>query len=404
MDKEASRSLKYIDMKKISAIFTFFMVMMLSACGGDDGLTNVTEASGNDQDQDGTTVAIDSMYDYQLPVIFHVLYQDKNDVSQYIPASRLKNLLEYVNQLYQGGIYGESSNVHVKFVLAEQDENGKKLSTPGVEYLYYPDAYPIDENAFMVSSDNRKYIWDPNEYINIMMYPFKEGEGGYVLGISHMPYTIKGNNQLEGLEETTETYISKNRLGYPLCSSINSIFVAQTAEGGYYQSDRYTASNHQATYLTSADIVVTMAHELGHYLGLFHMFTEDNSSTQSADWYAPVDSCGDTDYCLDTPSYNRSEYDNYLSEYLSGQSSSALSAWDLLKRYDCDGNMFYSANIMDYSFSRGFYISPDQKARIRNVLYYSPLVPGPKLNGANKSTRAVSDEQGKMYERPRLIR
>ena len=74
MDKEASRSLKYIDMKKISAIFTFFMVMMLSACGGDDGLTNVTEASGNDQDQDGTTVAIDSMYDYQLPVIFHVLY------------------------------------------------------------------------------------------------------------------------------------------------------------------------------------------------------------------------------------------------------------------------------------------------------------------------------------------
>lgn len=134
------------------------------------------------------------------------------------------------------------------------------------------------------------------------------------------------------------------------------------------------------------------------------MFTEDNSSTQSADWYAPVDLCGDTDYCLDTPSYNRSEYDNYLSEYLSGQSSSALSAWDLLKRYDCDGNMFYSANIMDYSFSRGFYISPDQKARIRNVLYYSPLIPGPKLNGANKNTRAVSDEQGKVYERPRLIR
>ncbi|MBM6992938.1 MAG: zinc-dependent metalloproteinase lipoprotein [Prevotella sp.] len=391
-------------MKKVSFFLVLLLQMMFSACGGDDGVQTTTETVADDQDQDATTATIDSTYDYQLPVIFHVLYQDKNDASQYIPAARLKNLLEYVNQIYQGGVYGESANVHVKFVLAEKDESGNTLSTPGVEYVYYSGTYPIDESAFMVSADNKKYIWDPNEYINVMMFNFKEESDGEVLGISHMPYTIQGVHELEGLETTTDTYISKSRLGYPLCSSINSIYAGQSSTGGYYQSDRYTASDHQATYLTSADIVVTMAHELGHYLGLFHMFTENISTDQSADMFAPLDSCGDTDYCEDTPSYNRAEYNSYLSYYIANTSSSSLSVWDLLKRNACDLTTFYSANIMDYAFSLGYKISSDQKARIRNVLYYSPLIPGPKLNGANQSTRAGVETEGKTYDRPRLIR
>lgn len=62
----------------------------------------------------------------------------------------------------------------------------------------------------------------------------------------------------------------------------------------------------------------------------------------------------------------------------------------MLKRTSCDGTTFNSEDIMDYAWTLGFQITKEQKERIRNVLYYSPLMPGPK----KRSTRAasVSDE------------
>ena len=235
------------------------------------------------------TTVIDSNYEYQLPVIFHVLYNDKSQSSQYIPAARLKNLLQYVNEIYQGNIYGKSENLHLKFVLAEKDENGKTLGMPGVEYVKYDGEYPIDVNSFM--SDNTgskvKYIWDPNQYINVMMFNFKQNSATEVtLGISHMPYTV--DNKVKGLDNQKTQYISKSQLKFPLCSAINSTYASTTPAGGYYQSDRYTNDNHQPRYLISSDVVVTLAHELGHYLGLFHAFTEKKEDKA----FVQVDSCG----------------------------------------------------------------------------------------------------------------
>lgn len=65
----------------------------------------------------------------------------------------------------------------------------------------------------------------------------------------------------------------------------------------------------------------------------------------------------------------------------------------MLLRNSCDGKTFESDNIMDYSLTMGFQITADQKKRIRNVLYYSPLIPGPKKNNINTRTRATDDSQ-----------
>lgn len=380
--------------------------MLVAACGGDDGLDDGGKAAVPDQDQDATTASIDSTYEYQLPVIFHVLYQDKDDAAQYVPATRLKSMLQYVNEIYQGDIYGPSENVRLKFVLAETDEKGQKLATPGVEYVCYDGEYPIDASAFMVDKANVKYIWDPNEYINVMLYPFKEADEGELLGISHMPYTIKGGDALEGLETVDQKYIAKAQLGYPLCSSVNSSYAGQSASGAYYQSDRYTKASHEASYINSADIVVTLAHELGHYLGLFHVFTDGKGQGDDADTFAAADSCADTDYCADTPSYNRSEYNTYLATYLQAAASSP-SLREVLRRQACDGTTFTSTNIMDYAYTLGYQLTAQQKARVRHVLYYSPLIPGPKRNGANtRSTQSTrtGEDGGKLYTHPRLIR
>lgn len=371
-----------IKQKHIVLWLLFALCLGLTACGGDDGLVS-TDKSSLVTD----TIEIDSNYEYQLPVIFHVLYKNQSDASQYIPAARLKNLLQYVNEIYQGGIYGESENLHLKFVLAEKDEKGKKLGTPGVEYVKYDGDYPIDVNAFMSDNTgaNVKYIWDPNQYINVMMFNFKSSSSNEItLGISHMPHTV--DNRVEGLDNVNTQYIAKSKLPYPFCSSINSTYAAQASNGSYFESDRYTDDNHVAHTLSTADVVVTMAHELGHYLGLYHAFTEKEKDGS----YQPVDSCGDTDYCKDTPSYNRIEYNNYL-ETLTINGSDPNMTRKMLSRSSCDGKTFESDNIMDYSLTMGFQITADQKKRIRNVLYYSPLIPGPQKNNINTRTRATDD-------------
>lgn len=381
--------------------------LLLTACGGDDGLDTPAGSAANDQDQDQTTATIDDSYEYQLPVIFHVLYRDKDDASQYIPAARLRGLLQYVNELYRGGIYSESPDVKVKFVLAQVDERGRRLATPGVEYIYYSGEYPIDETEFMVAKDNAKYIWDPNDYINVMVYPFKKDGGSENLGISHMPYTVKGSHKLAGLETVGQAYIDKSQLGYPMCLSISSRYMGAMAEGGYYQSDRYADPGHEATYISQYDVVVTLAHELGHYLGLFHVFSESGGHDGAADIFAAADSCADTDYCTDTPTYNRSEYEADLTYYRLFTAASQQSICDLLRRNACDGSTFYSNNIMDYAYTLGHTMTAEQKARMRHVLYYSPLIPGPKRNKANKRaaahSRAGGADTATVYTRSRLI-
>ena len=390
-------------MKHLAAFWATLLLLMAS-CGGDDGLGPATATDVADQDQDETKSPVDDNYEYQLPVIFHVLYQDKDDATQYIPAPRLRSLLQYVNEIYRGGIYGKSANMGLRFVLAERDENGRALPTPGVEYVRYTGEYPIDEEAFMSDRANTKYMWDPNEYINVMMYHFKSGGDGEVLGLSHMPLTIKADHQLEGLQTVDRKYISKRQLGNILCSSINSVYAGRSTDGGYFQSNRYTDGQHRTMTLVPTDIVVTLAHELGHYLGLFHIFTENVGRDAKGEIFNVVDSCADTDHCKDTPSYNRKEYNNFLRDYMLTTPHQKMDANYLIGRHACDGSKFLSANVMDYSFTMGYKFSADQKARVRHVLYYSPLIPGPKLNGANKRTRGSEERAGILNLKPRMIR
>ncbi|HAT62687.1 MAG TPA: hypothetical protein DCS83_09145 [Prevotella sp.] len=63
----------------------------------------------------------------------------------------------------------------------------------------------------------------------------------------------------------------------------------------------------------------------------------------------------------------------------------------LAKRANCSNASFDSHNLMDYSFSNCDNFTDDQRTRIRHVLYYSPLIPGPKKTSStnNAKTRAV---------------
>lgn len=390
-------------MKRYIGLIAAFFCLALMSCND----TIEPFFSNNEQDRDQDEITGDD-YVYHLPVIFHVLYQDpnavddKNNKIQYITYSRLKTILDNVNDLYAGKLYNfgkekdtPSENIHVQFEMALYDEDGKKLATPGVEYIKYTGEYPIDCNSFMTQKKGKnKIIWDPNEYINVMVYNFKkkDEETSITLGISNMPYQLNGYPQIEGLEAiSNKTVPNKNSISFEYCISLNSKYA-------YYESSRYTDDKHGGEGYTysSADINVTLAHELGHFLGLCHVFAEKKTKNGTE----PADNCDDTDYCSDTKSYNKPAYDNWLQEYFQKhQEEKDLDMKDLIKRTNDNGEEWDSDNFMDYSISLSYRFTPEQKYRMRQVLYYSPLMPGPKKN-RNASTQTRGSESEEIMDLP----
>lgn len=344
-------------------------LLLLASCTKDEVVTSPHPDTPPVADQDDDNATVTDDYTYKLPIIFHVLYQNAADTMQHVHAERLRTMVKYLNELYQGGIYGTSSAVKVDFQLAKTDERENPLSTPGVEYIKWTGEYPIDFQKFMESQDNVKYLWEPGEYINVMVYPFKPGDGeqhSSTLGISHLPLMPKAlTDSLEGLRRVDYTVLSKLNLNYPFCTSINSDYI-------YMESSRYKDKNKgsKGYNFSSVDANVTLAHELGHYLGLHHVFTENDTAT--------VDSCGDTDYCKDTQSYNRVEYEKELKDYLATINPGQHDLYKMLERNPCTGKMFHACNFMDYDVNQGYQFTDDQVRRMRTVLYYGLLIPGPK--------------------------
>lgn len=287
-------------------------------------------------------------YHYQLPVIFHVLYKDKADALQYVSANRLAEILNEVNKLYKDA--GKSIDMNLTFTLATMDPYGNTLETPGVEYIPWTGSYPIDCNQFMHdrTSGYVDLLWEPNLYINVMVYNFEQPHPNMtILGVSNLAYSTQGETYLQGLVRVNQSYLKKSSLPNPHCVSINSLYINSTRP--------------------TSNINATVAHELGHYLGLYHVFNEGPDGDMT-------DDCIDSDYCADTPPYNKLQYDIDIAQ-LSEASFSTLA-----KRISCDtGEEFTSRNIMDYSYGYMNQFTPDQYARVRHVLMYSPLIPGPKI-------------------------
>ncbi len=311
-------------------------------------------------------------YHYKLPVIFHVLYKDPADRNQYVDKGRLAQIinacnLRYKNKIYQNESHNISQDMNLEFVMATEKPDGAALKEAGVERIKWEETFPMSCEQFMNGKDKsqaKRYagmLWNPNVYINIFVYPFSENN---ILGIAHLPYCLS-SYPLDGLNKGD--YYLSHEVEYPHCVSINSDYIYVNSDNEYYHT---------------TDVYTTLTHELGHYLGLHHAFSEDGDNT---------DLCEDTDYCTDTPTYNITKYTEWLNGI--GHSDNKYSLKELCTRTNCEGKTFISHNFMDYAFCYSDQFTLQQRKRIRHVLSHSPLIPGVKKY-TSADTRSLScDEQ-----------
>lgn len=279
-------------------------------------------------------------YIYRIPVIFHVLYADASDTLQNLKADRIREMVEGANAIYRNR-KGNSTDILTELVLAETTPDGKALAETGIERIVWPQA-GMNEREFMRSTnpEYRKLLWDLKAYINVFIFTFMEdGKMATNSGRASLPYTTS-DTPLEGL--TNGDYYVINPDERP--DYVHSICI----------NNRYAYSD-----LPNFDIIKTFAHEMGHYWGLRHVFSDSD--------------CSGSDYCDDTPNYNRAAYESWFGMH-SGEDYSVT-----CKRTSCEGITFESTNLMDYFVGSREEITPDQFKRIRHSLIHSPLLPGPKM-------------------------
>ena len=304
-------------------------------------------------------------HSYVVPVVYHVFYKNQNDTTQNISASWLPRITDGVNKLYR------DNEAHVQFELAEYDDDGNRLDEPGVirHRVTFDDYDPMD----FLDPDNddnsrfASYMLNLQRNINIFIFRFSDEQ---TMGLSDLA-VAPSNHELDSLL-TLDWMNDKTHVDFPYGCCINSQYIYETQEDGYYNT------------LYS---VATVAHELGHYLGLLHSFSEHE--------------CLDDDACSDTP---RCDYNAYVEE-VSRRLQKIMDAGkqptlrELAQRVSCDDGSTYTAdNIMDYAYCYSDKLSQQQKERIRHVLNYCPTLPGPKLDSP-ASTRAAQAH----WQRPRIV-
>lgn len=344
-------------MKKL-LIFSAF-ALLATACS-DDSEEWAGQAGGGDPQVEYATDATE----YEIPVVFQVFYSRENDTIANIKEGHLPKVLEAVNQRFANcGV-----DLKLRFALATTDPEGNQMAEPGVNRHKMRIA-PSNSTQFLKDEEYASYMWDQTRYLNICL--FKEKEPA-VLGISSFPYTLHPDT-LAGMPKLMEMRPA-SELDYPHCVYVNSQYIYDLEPENYKTSE----------------IVGSLCHEISHYLGLRHVFGE-----------APVtysrDCNLDTDFCEDTPTYNKNKYDSYLlSNYPANGYFTPELVQQLAQRTNSiTGETFVSTNIMDYAVSYLNALTPQQCERIRFVLMRSPYVPGPKVKREASEVKSVRGVEAK---------
>ncbi len=268
-----------------------------------------------------------------IPVVVHIIHDNKAvGVDENIADDQVISQITVLNQDFRKmlGTPGYNTNpvgadVEVEFCLAQRTPDGQ--ATNGINRLNIPTplvwgmpTWSIDDIEAILKPTT---VWDSEEYLNIWVVD--NIMFGFIAGYAQFPVS-SGLDGLDGgsINEGAET---------------DGVVIGHSCFGS---SDIYPGGTYSAPY----DKGRTTTHEVGHWLGLRHIWGDNDSCEVDA-----TDSLND--FCLDTPPADDANE--------GCAQTSTCSAPSMIENY------------MDYTNDSCHNIfTEDQKTRIRTALENSP--------------------------------
>jgi hypothetical protein len=261
-----------------------------------------------------------------IPVVVHVIHNgDAYGTSENITDEQVQSQITVMNQDYRRmtGTPGFNSNTagadtQIEFVLAKVDPNGNP--TNGIDRINLCQASWSTEAIDATVKPTT--IWDPTLYMNMWSVNFSDAQ---LLGYAQFPESTLGGMSTAAQSATTDGVVA----GY-----------------GFFGSSSLATGNFAAPY----DKGRTMTHEVGHFLGLRHIWG-DNSTCPATNTNT------NKDYCADTPAASAANFGCPTGT----DSCTSNPGSDMI------------ANYMDYTDDTCMNIfTNDQKTRINTVMNNSP--------------------------------
>ena len=210
----------------------------------------------------------------RIPVVVHVIHNgDALGAGENIADGQVLSQITVFNQDFRKltGTPGDGAGVDttIEFCMAQIDPNGNP--TTGIDRRNLGTA---NFNEAAVEAAKATTIWDPTKYLNMWTFRFG-GDLNGVLGYAQFP-TGSGLNGMP-----TEDCITGEASTDGVVAAFNTFGSRTLFPSGSYNGTAYDKGR-------------TMTHEVGHMLGLRHIWGDDGCPSGTTNVYTNEDFCADT--------------------------------------------------------------------------------------------------------------
>lgn len=218
----------------------------------------------------------------KIPVVVHVIHNGEAiGTAPNITDAQVQSQITVLNQDFRKMLntpgynnHPDGADIEIEFVLAKQDPNGNP--TNGIDRVNMCATSWSDTDIDNIVKPAT--IWDPEQYMNMWSVKFSNNK---VLGYAQFP----NNSTLAGIDDYE---------GGALTDGVVSAY-------NYFGSSDFGTG-----FLLTApyDKGRTMTHEVGHWLGLRHIWGDGKGDEEKN-----IFDCNASDYCADTPQVAWEHYD-----------------------------------------------------------------------------------------------
>ena len=194
---------------------------------------------------------------YQIPVVVHVLYTNS---SNNISTAQIQSQLDVLNADFRRtnadrtNKWSQAADTKIEFYLAQVDPNGN--ATTGITRKQVSKSTWATDDSMKKSSQGGVNPWNTSEYLNMWIVDALSSGGRTILGYAQFPWDTDASTD------------------------------------GVVMADQYFGTN--GTAAAPFDGGRTTTHEVGHYLGLRHIWGDG--------------ACGTDDFVSDTPESDAANY------------------------------------------------------------------------------------------------